>query len=88
MYYLENHGNIHENAGKSQQISGISQSFFSGEVEVMEVLRNPAGFLMHPGQVPEFIFAFLHVKKIGVFHILKVTVDGQNPAPVGNYWGV
>jgi hypothetical protein len=27
MYYLENHGNIHENAGKSQQISGISQSF-------------------------------------------------------------
>jgi hypothetical protein len=52
----------------------------------MEVLRNPAGFLMHPGQVPEFIFAFLHVKKIGVFHILKVTVDGQNPAPVGNYW--
>ena len=63
MYYLENHGNIHENAGKSQQISGISQSFFSGEVEVMEVLRNPAGFLMHPGQVPEFIFAFLHVKK-------------------------
>ena len=83
MYHLENHGNIHENAGK-WNFAEFFQWRGGGDGGLEKSCR--FSHASRPGS--GVYFRLSSCQKIGVFHILKVTVDGQIPhqlVTIGEY---